>query len=187
MPVIFRKWWVILLQGILLIILGFYFLGNPMETLGAVSFWVALLTLAVGGMGVFGYFTVPKEEREGSMLWWSLATLVLGILMITNLGAIMKMITTLFGIWMLLTGYWLTTSGWSGRKDGSMGWLMVIGGVLSMIAGVTIIFNLGAGAVGISTLLGLQTLVAGVAIVALSLVKKRAVGKVKDKLEGMRG
>ena len=45
MTTLFRKWWIILLQGILLIIISFIFFNNPAEVLAVISFWVGLLTL----------------------------------------------------------------------------------------------------------------------------------------------
>ncbi len=182
METIFRKWWVILLQGIFLIILGFFFFNNPMETLAAVSLWIGLLTLAAGIMGIIGHFMIEKEERESGVFWWSLITLLFGILLVTRLGLTMKTITVLFGIWMLITGWWLTSTGWESRQNGANGWLMLIVGVLSIIAGIAVIFNLGVGAIWISTLLGLQALMAGIGLVVLSLVKRNVVKKIKDRI-----
>jgi uncharacterized membrane protein HdeD (DUF308 family) len=49
-----------------------------------------------------------------------------------------------------------------------------------------IIFNIGTGAVGISTLLGLQVLISGIALMILSFAKKTLAGKVKDKIETLK-
>ena len=49
-----------------------------------------------------------------------------------------------------------------------------------------IIFNIGTGAVGISTLLGLQVLLTGIALVLLSFAKKVVVGRVKGKIDSLR-
>jgi uncharacterized membrane protein HdeD (DUF308 family) len=62
---------------------------------------------------------------------------------------------------------------------------MVIVGVLSVIAAVMMIFDIGAGAIGIATLLGLSILLTGIALVLLALAKKAVVSKVKSKIEGM--
>ena len=63
---------------------------------------------------------------------------------------------------------------------------MVIAGVLSAVAAVMMVFNIGSGAVGISTLLGLQVLLTGIALVLLSFTKKIVAGRVKDKIESLR-
>ena len=95
-------------------------------------------------------------------------------------------VSVIFGLWMLLTGVLLAQSGWSLKGKNSFGWVMVIAGVLSVVAAVMMIFNVGTGAVGIATLLGLQVLLTGVALVLLSLVKKIVTGRVKDKIESLK-
>jgi uncharacterized membrane protein HdeD (DUF308 family) len=42
---LFRKWWLILIQGILLIILSMYIFNNPVIVLAALSFWLSVLGL----------------------------------------------------------------------------------------------------------------------------------------------
>ena len=177
MSTLFRKWWVILLQGILLIIIGFFFFNNPVEVLAVISFWVGLLTLVMGIVGIVGHFTVPKDERENNSLLWSIATLLLGFLMVSKVGLTMKVITVLFGFWVLFTGIWLISAGMKHREKGLPGWFLILVGALSVIAGIAIIFNLGTGAIYISTLLGLQALFAGIGLIVLAFTKKRLVNK----------
>ena len=98
----------------------------------------------------------------------------------------MKTLTVIFGLWMLITGLLLVQSGWSLRRKNSFGWIMVIAGVLSVVAAVMMVFNIGTGAVGISTLLGLQVLLTGIALVLLSFTKKIVADRIKDKIESLR-
>jgi uncharacterized membrane protein HdeD (DUF308 family) len=62
---------------------------------------------------------------------------------------------------------------------------MIIAGVLSVVAAVMMVFNIGTGAFGISTLLGLQVLLTGIALVLLSFAKKVVAGRVSDKIESL--
>ena len=98
----------------------------------------------------------------------------------------MKTLTVIFGLWMLITGLLLVQSGWSLRSRNAFGWIMVIAGVLSAVAAVMMVFNIGTGAVGISTLLGLQVLLTGVALVLLSFTKKIVGSRIKDKIESLK-
>ena len=113
-------------------------------------------------------------------------TAAFGLLMLLHLFATMKILTVIFGLWMLVTGVLLAQSGWSLKGKNSFGWAMVIAGVLSAVAAVMMIFNVGTGAVGISTVLGLQVLLTGIALLLLSLAKKVVVGRVTDKIESLR-
>jgi uncharacterized membrane protein HdeD (DUF308 family) len=54
------------------------------------------------------------------------------------------------------------------------------------VAAVMMVFNIGTGAIGISTLLGLQVLLTGVALVLLAFAKKVVAGRIKDKIESLR-
>jgi uncharacterized membrane protein HdeD (DUF308 family) len=172
LQLLFRKWWVVLLQGILLIILSIYIFQNPVEVLAGISFWFGLVVLATGVLGIIGWLAADKSEREGMSLFWSILTAAFGLLMLLHLLVTMKTLTVIFGLWMLLTGVLLVQSGWSLRSRNSFGWIMVIAGVLSAVAAVMMVFNIGTGAVGISTLLGLQVLLTGIALVLLSFTKK---------------
>jgi len=49
-----------------------------------------------------------------------------------------------------------------------------------------VVFNIGTGAIGISTLFGLQVLLTGIALVLLSFAKKVVAGTVKDKIESLK-
>jgi uncharacterized membrane protein HdeD (DUF308 family) len=183
---IVKKWWMILLQGILLIVLGIYAMRNPGATLLGISFWVGLLVFGTGIAGIIGYFAADKEEKENLSIGWSIVSAIIGFLMLGNMLATMKTVTVIFGLWMLATGFLLTKLGWDVKNRHSFGWILVVTGVLSIIAGVMMLFDMGTAAVGISTLLGLQAIVAGIGFIILSLAKKNMVGRVEDKVEQFR-
>src|SRR5206468_1060067 len=145
-----------------------------------------LLVLAAGVLGIIGWLAADKPESEGMSLFWSILTAALGLLMLLHLLATMKTLTVIFGLWMLVTGLLLVQSGWSLRSKNSFGWIMVIAGVLSAVAAVMVVFNIGTGAIGISTLFGLQVLLTGIALVLLSFAKKVVAGRVKDKIESLK-
>ena len=186
LQLLFRKWWVVLLQGILLIVLSIYIFQNPVAVLAGISLWFGLLVLAAGVLGVIAWLAADKPEREGMSLLWSILTAAFGLLMLLHLVVTMKTLTVIFGLWMLVTGLLLVQSGWSLRSKNSFGWIMVIAGGLSAVAAVMMIFNIGTGAVGISTLLGLQVLLTGIALVLLSFAKKVVANRVKDKIESLK-
>jgi len=183
---IFKKWWLILIQGILLIILSIYIFNNPVTVLAGLSFWFGLIVLIAGLLGIIAWFSADKSGKESMSLFWSIVTAAFGLWLLLNLSATMKTLTIVFGLWMLITGIHLIQSGWSLKKENGLGWIMVVVGVLSAVVAVMIIFNMGMGAAGISTLLGLQVLLTGIALVILSFVKRSVVGIAKDKLESLK-
>jgi uncharacterized membrane protein HdeD (DUF308 family) len=186
MSPILKKWWVILIQGILMIILSFMVINNPMSTLAGISLTIASLVLLIGVLGVVWWFSAPKDDRETSTLVWSIVTAVIGILMAAKLGITMFTVTLLFGIMLLANGYHLVKNGWANRELGGQAWLVVVVGVLSLICGLMSIFNIGLGAITISVLLGYQILLGGIALIALAFLKKRLVKRVSSAVENLK-
>ena len=174
LKLLFRKWWILLIQGILLIILAIYIFNNPVDVLAGLSIWIGVLVFIAGVAGLVSWFSSEKAERENSTLLWSLITLLFGLLLLFNLLATMKMLTVLFGLWMLISGVHLIRLGLALRRETSSGLFILIIGVLAALAAIATIFNIGTGAIAISVLLGLQVLLVGIE-------------KIKDKLAARNG
>ncbi|MEO8665045.1 MAG: DUF308 domain-containing protein [Ignavibacteria bacterium] len=177
-----KKWWVILIQGILMFILGFLIFGNPLEVLAGISLWFGIITLVTGVIGIVGWISSGKDDRDNNSLLWSLLTAVFGVIILMNLPAVMKVITIIFGLWVLFTGFNLVFSGWGLKKENNLGWLLLIVGVLSVIAGLMMIFNIGSGAAGVATILAVQVGLTGIAMILLACAKKMIANKVNEKI-----
>jgi len=184
---IFRKWWVVLLQGVLLILLSLYIFRNPAEVLAGVSLWIGVLICISGVLGLLSALGPDGSENRGLLIVWSILTAVFGFLLLTNVLATMTILTVFFGVWMLAGGIRLSVAGWAHKDTTPFGWIVTIAGIFSVVAGITAIFNLGTGAVGISIILGVQVLIAGIGLIVLSLVKKSFRGAIRSKAEALRG
>lgn len=175
-----RKWWVILLQGILLMLLGIYVFNQPVATLISLAFWMSLLILGAGVAGIIGWLMAAKEQKDNADFVWSIASALFGMVLLAKIEFAMKLLTSLLGIWMVITGFWLAQQGWAHRKAGWYGWAAFVAGILSIVAGVVVMFDLAAGAVVVSTLVGLQFLIGGFGLVVLALIKRMIVSKAKE-------
>jgi uncharacterized membrane protein HdeD (DUF308 family) len=168
-----KKWWVVLIQGILLIILSAIIFNNPTAVLAGISFWFGIVVLSAGLIGILNWFAGTKEERKSMSLLWSILTLIFGFVLLTHLVATMGALSLIFGIWVLACGVLLISNGWTIKATNWAGWIMIILGIMAVLASVFIIFNIGAGAIAISTLLGWTVLLTGIAMVVLSFVQKK--------------
>lgn len=182
----FKKWWVILIQGILMVILGIIIFNNPEEALAGISLWLGILITLTGLTGILGWIFAGKEHRETGSLIWSIISLLVGLYTLMNLLAAMKAITIIFGVWVLFTGFSLIKSGWTLKNETIIGWIILVVGIFSLIAGLMMIFNLGAGAEGVSFILGLQVIAAGIALMLFSFVKKSVKNKIEDKIKSIK-
>jgi len=70
-----RHWVLFLIQGIIMIVLGFLAIGEPMVASVAVALFAGWLFLFSGVVGLAGVFTAQRVPG----FWWSLASALLGI------------------------------------------------------------------------------------------------------------
>ena len=169
-PVI-RPWWVAMIQGIALIIMSIYVLNNPLNALKGISVWIGVLIFFTGIVGIISWLFADRDAREIGGLIWSLITFVLGILMLMHLFATTRMITILFGLWMVFLGLHFIESGLIFKKHQPFRWTTVIAGLICIFAAVVLIFNLGTGA-GASLFIGVQMLLGGIALIIISFARK---------------
>ncbi len=176
LQILFKKWWVILLQGILLIILSIFIFNNPTAVLAGLSLWFTIIVIITGLAGIISWFGAGKYEKDGMSLLWSVITCLFGLLMAFNLLDTMKIITLIFGLWVLMSAVFLFRLGWSLKNDNTIGWILLVAGGLSVAIAVMMLFNIGIGVIAISTLLGLQVIFTGISLVLLSFAKKKLAG-----------
>jgi len=168
---IIRPWWVAMIQGIALIIMSIYVLNNPLNALKGISVWIGVLIFFTGIVGIISWLFTDRDAREIGSLVWSLITFVLGILMLMHLFATTRMITILFGLWMVFLGLHFIESGLIFKKHQPFRWTTVIAGLICIFAAVVLIFNLGTGA-GASLFIGVQMLLGGIALIIISFARK---------------
>jgi len=182
MQTLFRKWWVILIQGVLLIALSLYVFSHPGIALASIALWLSILIIISGLAGLLGWWFTSPEGRETSSLLWSIGSIILGLVLVTKADFAMQLLSVLVGIWMVVTGGWLIQQGWTQRHNRVVAWIIVIPGLFSVITGVMAIFNRATGATAVSIIVGVQLLLAGIALVVLAFVKRKVVGVLKDKV-----
>jgi uncharacterized membrane protein HdeD (DUF308 family) len=173
-PVI-RKWWGGLIQGIVLIILSIYIFNNPLDAMKGISVWIGLLILFTGLVGIFSWFSADK--RENTSLLWSFLTIAFGLVMLLNLFAASKIVTILFGLWMVFLGLHFIESGLVFMKHKPFRWVTVFTGVLCIVAAGVLMFGWGTG-MGVNMFIGVQLLFAGIALIIFAFVKKEAATRI---------
>ena len=168
-----------MIQGIVLIILSIYIFNNPLNAMKGLSIWIGLLILFTGLVGIFSWIAADRDKRNTSLLW-SLLTIVFGIVMLMNLFTSMRIVEIFFGLWMVFLGLHFIEQGIVFMKHQSFRWVTVIAGLICIFAAVVLIFDLGTG-IGVSLFIGVQLLLAGIALVFVSVAGKNAANRIMDR------
>lgn len=181
--ILFRNWWVLLIQGILLIGLSVVIFNNPDAILAAMALWLGATVLVTGLVGFISWFTNTDEERSISILLGSCVMIIIGLLMISKLLVTIKAITVLFGLLTAIVGWIVLSGSWNGRKQWSLWWVVALLGTFTLLAGIKSIMDLYAGAESISNLIGFAVLLSGIGLICFAFLKKRIADTIKNKIQ----
>ena len=168
-----RNWWLILLRGIFAIIFGVLTFAWPGITLVTLVLLYGAFAFADGVLALVAALTKgPAEPR-----WWLALVGILGIgagiatLMWPGLTGIILLY--LIAGWAIASGIFEIVGAIRLRKEIDDEWLLIASGVVSVIFGLLILANPGAGALGVAFAIGAFAVLFGVLQVALSMRLKK--------------
>jgi uncharacterized membrane protein HdeD (DUF308 family) len=158
------KWWALALRGAAAILLGIAAFIWPGLTLlvlvilfGAYLLVDGVLALVAGGM-----------TRSWLVLIEGVASVIVGILTLIWPGITAVVLLVLVAAWAIITGLIELYAALRLRRIIKNEWLLILGGVASVVFGVLLIVNPRAGLLALTWLVGAYALLFGVILVALA-------------------
>jgi uncharacterized membrane protein HdeD (DUF308 family) len=169
-----RNWWVLLLRGIAAIAFGLLAWFEPGVTLAVLVLLFGAYSLVDGALGVWSALAARKEHDD----WWLLllvGLLGVGVGILTFVAPGLTAIGLLFyiAVWAIATGVLEIITAIRLRKQIEGEWLLVLGGVVSVLFGVLLMAQPGAGALAVLWLIGGYAVVFGILLVVLALKARR--------------
>jgi len=168
-----KKWWVLLIRGILLIILGVLGFVSP-------STWVVFIGsyMLVDGMALLiaGVSDQPAGQSRWPLIFGGVLGLIAGLFILWNPGVAGLTITYIIAAWAIVVGILEVVSGIALRNDLDSEWRLILTGIVSVIFGILVFRNVLAGFLSIAWIFAIFAIVAGILSVALSFTV-RDVGK----------
>lgn len=160
-----QKWWVVLVRGVLLIILGLLSFVSP-------STWVIFAgsLMLVDGMALLlaGLGDQPAGQSRWPLVIAGILGLIAGLLVLWNPGVAGLTLTFIIGAWAVAVGILEIASGIALRKEIESEWWLILTGILAIVFGVLVFQNLLAGFLTIAWIFGVFAIAAGILSVALS-------------------
>ena len=170
-----KNWWLLLLRGIAAIIFGVLAFVWPGLTLLTLILFYGAFALADGVLAIVAAVTGGAPAPR----WWLALVGLLGIAagLLTFLMPGVSALVLLFFIagWAVATGVLQIIGAIQLRKEIDNEWLLILGGVVSVLFGVGMMLAPGAGALALVWVIGIYSVVMGVTFVALAFrLKKHA-------------
>ncbi len=162
-----RNWWLAVLRGALAVLVGviaFVWPGITFEALvllfGLYAFFDGVLVLGFGLMAA-----------GDGLQWWPLVLagilgIALGVITFIQPQTVGLVLVYLVGAWAIVTGLLEVVAAIRLREVISTEWLMGLSGVLSILFGVLVVMQPGAGAISLVYLFGLYAVLAGMTQIA---------------------
>ncbi len=165
-----KYWWVLLVRGILIVLLGIAMLAWPKATLTVFVVLFAAYLIVDGIMNIFQGFS---ERRDGQSSGWSFASgalaIVFGIVLLVWPDTVGKVVMYIVAIWAILAAFGGIAAGLRLRKTPGSGWGWFLAwGILAGIFGIALLFNPAAGILSILWLVAIWAIMAGIVFIVAS-------------------
>jgi uncharacterized membrane protein HdeD (DUF308 family) len=171
-----RYWWVLLLRGVFAILFGIVALAYPGITLGSLVLYFAAFAFVDGISNVFhAFFGRDDNESWWVLLFEGLLGIAFGVITFQAPGITTLMLLLYIGFWAMSTGVLRIILAVRLRHEITGEWWMALGGLASILFGLSMMARPGVGALAALTIIGLWSIVTGVSLVFLSF-KVRSVG-----------
>jgi uncharacterized membrane protein HdeD (DUF308 family) len=168
-----KNWWVLLIRGILAVlfaIMAFMYPGLTMVTLvllyGVYAFADGLTAIFVGG---------------SARAWWFVLLGILGVgvgvYTFINPGITAVALLYLVAAWAVVRGVFEIVTANQLRKEISNEWILILGGILSIILGVALVANPAAGALAVVWIIGAYAFIFGLMMIVLAFRLRGLLGR----------
>jgi uncharacterized membrane protein HdeD (DUF308 family) len=166
-----RNWWLLVVRGVAAVLFGLLALIWPDVTLTALVLLFGAYAL-VDGVATIGVALAGRGIAGGERVWLALEGLLgvaAGILTFIWPGITGLVLLWLIAFWALVTGVIEIVAAIRLRRELDNEWLLILGGVASLLFGLVLVFRPGTGALAVAWLIGLYALLFGAVLIALGL------------------
>ena len=158
-----RRWWSILLRGIIAVAFGILAIGWPDRVLAMLVTLIGILILVIGLVATIGAILHRGESKK-----WLLALvpgvvgIIIGIVAMASPAVTVIVLVYLIAIWALVHGISEIYNALKLRKDMAGEWMPILIGIVSTIFGVVLLARPRPAAAAVTWLVGLFALIMGV-------------------------
>jgi uncharacterized membrane protein HdeD (DUF308 family) len=171
LPTMSGTWWAMVLRGIVAVLFGLAALFWPGLTLFVLLACFGVYALVDGLLAI-----VAGIRASGGRRWLLLAEgtlgLLAGLVLLFWPGTTALVLVYVISAWAIFTGLLKVLMAVAFRREMENGWLMVLGGLLSVLFGIILGAMPGAGLVTLVWLVGIYALILGVALVVLGFLDR---------------
>lgn len=158
-----RNWWMYAVRGVVAIILGVVAFARPEQALQALVLVFGAFALVDGSLAmVAGIASHRYFKRWWAVLLEGVAGVVIGLLTFFWPNITAFALLYMIAAWALITGIFEIVAAIQFRRVITGEWMMVLGGLLSILFGVLLFVFPAAGAVSVMWMIGIYAVAFGI-------------------------
>ena len=163
--VLIGNWWVLAIRGVFAIIFAVIAFLWPGITAAALVLLFGAYALVDGVFAIVaGVRAARHHGRSAPLLVEGVLNIIIGVIVFWQPVAALVALIYLIGIWAVITGIALIAAGIALiRINGE--WLLVLSGIISLLLGIILFVQPGAGVVALSWWLGIYALLFGISLI----------------------
>jgi uncharacterized membrane protein HdeD (DUF308 family) len=165
-----RTWGGMVLRGILSILFGIAIFAMPNIALQSLVLVFGAFAFADGVVALINAFRMKAgHDRWWALLLEGLVGIAVGILTLVQPGITALALLYMIAAWAIVTGLLEIVAGIRYRAEMEHEWMLILAGILSVIFGVLLIVNPGAGIQAVLWIIGAYAIAFGVLMAAAGL------------------
>ena len=163
--VLIGNWWVLAIRGVFAIIFAIIAFVRPGVTAEVLVLFFGAYALVDGVFAIVaGVRAARHHGRSAPLLVEGVLNIIIGVIVFWQPVAALVALIYLIGIWAVITGIALIAAGIALiRINGE--WLLVLSGIISLLLGIILFVQPGAGVLALSWWLGIYALLFGISLI----------------------
>ena len=164
-----KNWWLLLIRGLCAIVFGILTFVWPGITLLTLVLFYGAFVLADGILAIAAAIQGSKDAPRAWLIVLGLLSVAAGVLTFVWPGITALVLLLLIAGWSIAIGVMQIYGAIKLRKEIDNEWWLIAGGVLSVLFGVILVVQPGAGALALLFVIGAYAIVYGIIMVIFSL------------------
>ena len=160
-----RKWWVLLIRGIIAILFGVAAFTLPGITLLSLVLLFGIYVILDGVTAI----VFSANARSRWLILAGVLGIVAGILTLVYPNITLVVLYALVAAWAIVTGVFEIIAAVRFRKEISNEWLWVLAGAISILFGIVLVLNPATGLLALIWLIGAYALIFGITMILLAI------------------
>ncbi len=134
-----KKWWLLLVKGLLVLVLGLFAIFSPGAVLATFLLYIGIVAL-FGGVFTIIATIISKNDKMSGMLE-GLLYLIIGILFLWSPVFVVASLVYFIAIWAFISGVMQIVYAIKLRKTISNEWISIVSGIISIVFALILFFN----------------------------------------------